>query len=236
MGRLFLFTNKQGPGQIREEQNEKRNTAEMRRSRRSRSINAPVAQDNSQDGILPTTERRPHHHHRDRTPHRINTGIQPAGESGRRGIHPIKFCKIVWTSASRASKLCGIFWPVVPAAITISYVRPDLHLWIFILNYIAMIPCANLIGFAGQELSLKLHKVFGVLIETTLGSIVEIVLFMVLLKNNEFEVIKAAILGSILATQLLCLGLCFAVGGARHDNQEFDEVVGEVGSDLLLTA
>ena len=238
MGRLFLFTNKKSPAQIREEENEKRPTAEMRRSRRSRSSNtqADYAHDNSNDGILPTTERRPHHHHRDRTPHRINTGIQPAGESGRSGIHPIKFIKIVWISASRASKLCGFLWPVVPAAITLGYVRPELHLWIFILNYIAMIPCANLIGFAGQELARKLHKVFGVLIETTLGSIVEIVLFMVLLKNNEFEVIKAAILGSVLATQLLCLGLCFVVGGARHDNQEFDEVVGEVGSDLLLTA
>jgi Ca2+:H+ antiporter len=238
MARLFLFSNKKNAGQIQEEQNEKRNTAEMRRTRRSRSSNnqSNYVQDNSQDGILPTAERGPHHHHPDRTPHRINTGIQPAGESGRRGIHPIKFIKIVWDSASRASKLCGFLWPVVPAAITIGYVRPDLHLWIFILNYIAMVPCANLIGFAGQELARKMHKVLGVLIETTLGSIVEIVLFMVLLKNNEFEVIKAAILGSILATQLLCLGLCFVVGGARHDNQEFDEVVGEVGSDLLLTA
>ena len=132
--------------------------------------------------------------------------------------------------------MCGLLWPFVPAAITLRYVRPDLHLWIFILNYVAMIPCANLIGFAGQELARKLHKVFGVLVETTLGSIVEIVLFMVLLKKDQFEVIKAAILGSILATQLLCLGLCFVVGGARHDEQDFDEVVGEVGSDLLLTA
>ncbi len=99
-----------------------------------------------------------------------------------------------------------------------------------------MIPCANLIGFAGQELARKLHKVFGVLLETTLGSIVEIVLFGVLLRDNEFKVIQAAILGSVLATQLLCLGMCFFVGGVRHDEQEFDEVVGEVGSDLLLTA
>jgi len=99
-----------------------------------------------------------------------------------------------------------------------------------------MIPCANLIGFAGQELSRKLHKVFGVLLETTLGSIVEIVMFMVLLQNDQIPVIQAAILGSILATQLLCLGMCFTVGGLRHDEQTFDEVIGEVGSDLLLTA
>ena len=99
-----------------------------------------------------------------------------------------------------------------------------------------MIPCANMIGFAGQEMARKLHKVIGILLETTLGSVVEIVMFMVLVNNNQYRVIQAAILGSVLATQLLCLGLCFTFGGIRHDEQEFDEAVGEVGSDLLLTA
>jgi hypothetical protein len=44
---------------------------------------------------------------------------------------------------------------------------PDNHVTIFALAYIAMIPCANLIGFAGQELSRKLPHVWGVLIEIT---------------------------------------------------------------------
>ncbi|PBP28925.1 Ca2+/H+ antiporter [Diplocarpon rosae] len=164
------------------------------------------------------------------------TGIQPAGESGRSGIHLVKFLRICWRSTSRASRICNIFWPVVPAAIAVKYSQPDLGLAIFILNYVAMIPCANLIGFAGQELARKLHKVFGVLLETTLGSVVEIVMFTVLLKTNQFAVIQAAILGSVMATQLLCLGMCFVVGGLRHNELTFNEVVGEVGSDLLLTA
>ena len=40
---------------------------------------------------------------------------------------------------------------------------------IFALCYIAMVPCANLIGFAGQELARKMPRVFGILVETTLG-------------------------------------------------------------------
>ncbi|KAK5014285.1 hypothetical protein LTR60_003432 [Cryomyces antarcticus] len=88
-----------------------------------------------------------------------------------------------------------------------------------------MIPAANLIGFAGQELARKLPKVFGIILETTLGSVVEIVLFMVLIRKGEtsIPVIKAAILGSILANLLLCLGLCFFVGGLRRHEQEFHE-------------
>ena len=86
------------------------------------------------------------------------------------------------------------------------------------MSYIAMVPSANLIGFAGQELARKLPKVIGVILETTLGSLVEIVLFMVLIKTqgeSGVPVIRAAILGSILANLLLCLGLCFFVGGLK---------------------
>lgn len=57
--------------------------------------------------------------------------------------------------------LVNVLWPFVPAAIAIHFARPDLHEWIFALNYIAMIPSANLVGFAGQELARKLPKVFG---------------------------------------------------------------------------
>ncbi len=80
----------------------------------------------------------------------------------------------------------------------------------------------------------------GVLLETFLGGIVEIVLFMVLLHNSVdnslIPVIRAAILGSILANLLVCLGFCFFAGGLKRDEQEFDEVISEVGHGLLLTA
>jgi Ca2+:H+ antiporter len=168
--------------------------------------------------------------------HRVTKYIAPDGESGRRGIHPIQFFKICWSSASDASRAVNLLWPCVPAALAVRYSRSDLHLAIFVLNYIAMVPCANLIGFAGQELARKLPRVFGILLETTLGSVVEIILFMVLLKNDKYQVIQAAILGSILATLLMCLGMCFFVGGMRRAEQEFDEAVGEVGNGLLLTA
>lgn len=45
--------------------------------------------------------------------------------------------------------------------------RKDDAIIIFILSYIAMVPCANLVGFAGEELAHKLPHVAGVLIEIT---------------------------------------------------------------------
>lgn len=191
----------------------------------------------------PRTEKNvpPHHDHRlpfHREPGQVTPWVKPDGESHRRGIHPLKFLAISFRSSSKVAMSVNVLWPVVPAAIAVHFARPDWHLAIFILNYIAMVPAATLIGFAGQELARKLPKVFGVILETTLGSVVEIILFIVLITRGDYAVpiIKAAILGSILANLLLCLGLCFFTGGLIRDEQKFHEAVSEVGSGLMLVA
>ena len=172
------------------------------------------------------------------------------GESGRSGFHPVQFLQITWRSSCSASKYVNILWPFVPIAIILHFATPHLHTWVFATSYIGMVPAANLIGFAGQELARKMPKVAGILIETALGSIVEIVLFMVLIarsntaetekgsseEGNLVPVIQAAILGSILTNLLLCLGLCFYFGGLRKQTQTFHAAVSEVGSGLLLVA
>jgi Ca2+:H+ antiporter len=110
-----------------------------------------------------------------------------------------------------------------------------------------MVPVANLVGFAGQELARKMPKVAGILVETALGSVVEIVLFMVLIKKDNgtgnvakkgdlIPVIQAAILGSILTNILLCLGMCFFIGGLKRSEQKFHPSISEAASGLLLVA
>ncbi|GAB1318787.1 Vacuolar calcium ion transporter [Madurella fahalii] len=168
--------------------------------------------------------------------------VQPTGESGRSGVHPYHFLRILFRSSSWASRIVNVLWPVVPAAIAVRYATPSNHLVIFILSYLAMVPCANMIGFAGQELGRKLPHVLGVLMETTLGSLVEIIMFIVLITRpavsgiDYIQVIQAAILGSVLATMLLCLGLCFFAAGLKREETTFSETVSEAGSGLLLTA
>lgn len=169
-------------------------------------------------------------------------GINPEGESGRSGIHPLHFLRVSWRNSNHVSQWVNILWPFVPAAIAAHFAIPERHGTIFALNYIAMVPCANMLGFAGQELARKLPRVAGILTETTLGSVVEIVLFMVLTvksrNNAEYvNVLQAAILGSIMTNLLLCLGFCFLVGGiANKGEQKFHPIISETGSGILLVA
>ncbi|TGJ86868.1 hypothetical protein E0Z10_g1902 [Xylaria hypoxylon] len=166
--------------------------------------------------------------------------VKTAGESGRRGLHPLQLLKIIWTSSSSLSRAVNILWPFVPAALALYYTQTGPSTLRFSIAYIAMVPCANLVGFAGAELARKMPHMFGVLAETTIGSIVEVVLFLVLLLGtespNRYYIIRAAILGSILATMLLCLGLCFFASGLRREISTFDSAISEVGSGLLLMA
>lgn len=174
------------------------------------------------------------------------------GESGRHGFHLRHFCSVTYKSSNIVSQYVNFLWPFVPLAIICRYALPSHPLWIFGLSYVAMIPSANLLGFAGQEFAKKMPKVAGTLIETTFGSIVEIILFIVLIvkhrepaegedegngdEGNLIPIIQAAILGSILTNLLLCLGLCFFVGGLRKTTQRFHAAISETGSGLLLVA
>lgn len=171
------------------------------------------------------------------------------GESGRSGFQIRHFLAVLWRSSCTASKLVNVLWPIVPVAIVFQFL-PGLHLWKFVTAYLAVIPTANLLGFAGQEFARKMPKVAGILIETTFGSIIEIILFTILIAKHEahgtpgengdegnlIPIIQAAILGSILTNLLLCLGLCFFVGGLRQASQKFHPIVSEVGTGLLLVA
>ncbi|CAF3605365.1 unnamed protein product [Fusarium graminearum] len=178
----------------------------------------------------------------------ISSHIAHEGESGRSGFHPRHFLAVLWRSSCTASMWVNVLWPIVPVAIILQFF-PGMHLWKFATAYAAVIPTANLLGFAGQEFARKMPKVAGILIETTFGSIIEIILFIVLLAKHENQgpndngdegnlipIIQAAILGSILTNLLLCLGLCFFVGGLKQASQKFHAIVSEVGTGLLLVA
>ncbi|KAF1974279.1 vacuolar calcium ion transporter-like protein /H(+) exchanger [Bimuria novae-zelandiae CBS 107.79] len=179
--------------------------------------------------------------------HIIPAHIHPDGESGRSGFHLGHFLDVSWRSGSTIAKYVNLLWPFVPVAIVLHYATPGLPLAIFAFSYIAMVPVANLLGFAGQEFARKLPKVSGILIETAFGSIVEIILFLILIAKhnaakgssehgNLIPVIQAAILGSILTNLLLCLGACFYVGGLRQASQKFHASISEVGTGLLCVA
>jgi Ca2+:H+ antiporter len=66
-----------------------------------------------------STRRRGHLPQFNHNGHEVTKGIEPEGESGRRGVHPLKMLKICFKSNSKLSMLVNVLWPIVPVAIAL---------------------------------------------------------------------------------------------------------------------
>ena len=101
-----------------------------------------------------------------------------------------------------------------------------------------MFPAGKVLGFAARELAQKLPDVYGILLRTTIGSVVEVTLFVVLVirGDSSIPIIKEAMGGSVIANLLFCIGSCFFVGGLRRPEQEINKAIADSGSSLLLVA
>lgn len=149
-----------------------------------------------------------------------------------------RFRTIIWTKAPPTVRILLPLWIFVPVAIAIGFSLHNEHRIVFAFSFIAIIPCASTLDLAGQELSRMLPHVAGIAVETLLSTVVEMVLFITLIARpnaagNSVTIIKAAILGSILANMLLCLGICLLLGGIKHKEQKIHEAVGGTSSGKI---
>ncbi|CAN8097976.1 unnamed protein product [Discula destructiva] len=91
---------------------------------------------------------------------------------------------------------------------------------VFTLNFFAIIPLASILSFATEEISVKLGETLGGLLNATFGNAVELIVSIIALQNDQIEVVKSSMLGSILSNLLLVLGMCFFLGGITNMRDE----------------
>ncbi len=111
---------------------------------------------------------------------------------------------------------------------------PDLA--VFVTSAAAVIPLAGLIGRGTEELALHAGPRVGGLLNATFGNVTELIIAVFLILDDELEVVKASLTGSILGNLLLVLGLSFLVGGLRHKEQTYSAQAAGVHSSSLALA
>lgn len=104
----------------------------------------------------------------------------------------------------------------------------------FILNFIAIIPLAKLLGFATEDISLRTGEVIGGLLSAMFGNSVELIISIISLTQNLVIVVQASMLGSILSNLLLVLGMCFLCGGCKYKEQLFNITAAQTSASLLF--
>ncbi|KAI8071125.1 calcium/proton exchanger [Gilbertella persicaria] len=104
----------------------------------------------------------------------------------------------------------------------------------FIMNFLAIVPLAKLLGFATEDIALRTGEIIGGLLNATFGNAVELIISIISLTQNLVVVVQASMLGSILSNLLLVLGMCFWGGGYYYKAQYFNKTVAQTSASLLF--
>jgi Ca2+:H+ antiporter len=122
----------------------------------------------------------------------------------------------------------------VPVSIVAELVhRP---VFVFISAALAIVPLAGLIGRSTEQVAARVGPRLGGLLNATFGNITELIVCVLLIRADNFLIVKASLIGSILGNLLLVLGISFVVGGFRHKEQGFSPRAAGVHSASLLLA
>jgi Ca2+:H+ antiporter len=107
---------------------------------------------------------------------------------------------------------------------------------VFFSAAISIIPIARLIVLATEQLSTRTGDAVGGLLNATFGNAPELIIALVALKAGYFDMVRASIIGAILANLLLALGVSFLLGGVRYHDQKYNPVAARAYSTMMLIA
>src|SRR5215210_6709964 len=84
---------------------------------------------------------------------------------------------------------------------------------IFFSAALAIIPIARMIVHATEQLAVRTGDAVGGLLNATFGNAPELIIAFVALKAGYLDMVRASLIGAILANMLLTLGASFLLGG-----------------------
>jgi Ca2+:H+ antiporter len=87
-----------------------------------------------------------------------------------------------------------------------------------------------------EQLSTYTGDTIGGLLNATFGNAPELIIALVALKAGLYDMVKASIIGAILANMLLGLGAAFLLGGYKRHVQEFNPVASRNYMTMMLLA
>src|SRR5215212_10393139 len=112
-----------------------------------------------------------------------------------------------------------VFIPITVALEHMGHLAPPV---IFFSAAIAIIPIAALIVHSTEQLSIRTGDAVGGLLNATFGNAPELIIAFVALKAGLLEMVRASLVGAILANLMLATGVAFFLGGLRHHTQEYN--------------
>ena len=99
---------------------------------------------------------------------------------------------------------------------------------------LSILPIARLIVLSTEHLATRTGDAIGGLLNATFGNAPELIIAMVALRAGFFDMVRASIIGSILANLMLATGVAFLLGGLRYHTQEYNAGAARLYSSMML--
>jgi len=108
--------------------------------------------------------------------------------------------------------------------------------WVFFSAALAIVPIARLIVRSTEQISTYTGDAVGGLLNASFGNAPELIIALVALRAGLLEMVRASLVGAILANLLLALGVAFLVGGLKHRSQTYNAGAARLYSSMRLVA
>lgn len=107
---------------------------------------------------------------------------------------------------------------------------------VFFCAALAIVPIAALIVRSTGQLATYTGDAVGGLLNATFGNAPELIIALVALNAGQLEMVRASIIGAILANLLLALGTAFLLGGLKYHDQTYNRVAARTYATMMLLA
>jgi Ca2+:H+ antiporter len=99
---------------------------------------------------------------------------------------------------------------------------------------LAIVPIARLIVVSTEQIATRTGEAIGGLLNATFGNAPELIIALVALRAGLFDMVRASIIGAILANLILAMGVAFFLGGLRRHTQEYNAGAARLYSSMML--
>ena len=123
---------------------------------------------------------------------------------------------------------------LVPVSAVSAAMASPKSVWTFLIATVAIVPLAEWIRRATENLAERAGPAIGGLLNVSFGNTAELVLALFVLAAGKADVVKAQLTGAIIGNSLLGLGLAIVVGSIGRPKQTFNQKHAAQLSSLLV--
>jgi Ca2+:H+ antiporter len=124
----------------------------------------------------------------------------------------------------------------IPITVVLDHVGGVSAPMIFFSASLAIVPIAAMIVRATEQLATRTGDALGGLLNATFGNAPELIISLVALRAGYLDMVRASLVGAILANLLLALGAAFLLGGLRFHEQRFSSTAARAYSTMMFLA